>query len=320
MGRRHKDGGPDEQRPPPHRHLKPQAGATPPHPHPGRAYSFGGTSYFPHPLAYHGRGADDRDGNPDGSHQGGRPGSPSVSGASAKSPRNRAVLVKTNTRQSTSTDAELKISLAAKHLADQIDESKKFWITFQKKFEKEVTGVRYYVSDDIMQKIWQERIKYNSKYKSGEDEDNEQFCFQRVKLETCLDQVNEAGKTLIRSQPLNDHSAHDPRRLALEKIRGTGSLVLDLAARSATNSTACKDLLTEASNLKKLVDPRGLDAKALHRFDRRETKKSKSRKCDPGSENADEAPSEPASTGAQDASDVEVAAEADAKDDEPPWL
>ncbi|KAI1401433.1 hypothetical protein F4819DRAFT_458273 [Hypoxylon fuscum] len=233
-------------------------------------YSLNGTSYFPHPCGYHGRNADDHCGNSEGSRRTARSRpSPKLGVPKEKPPTPPAPI-----GPSINVNAELKVSLAAKHLASQVSESKTFWIAFQERFEKEIAGIKYYASDDILQQIWQKRVEHDNKYKNGENQDDEQFSIQRMKLEACLDQINEAARAFVQSRPLDNRFNHDPRHLALEKIRGTGSLVLNLAARSAVNSSACADLVTEASNLEKLVDPKSEDAKVLHRLDRRETKRS----------------------------------------------
>ncbi|KAI1454533.1 hypothetical protein F4805DRAFT_308725 [Annulohypoxylon moriforme] len=235
-------------------------------------YSLNGANYFPHPCSYRGKSSDGRYGNSDGSRLESRSKpSPKLEdegeGHSA-SPVSKASSFKSNA----SINAELKVSLAAKHLADQISESKKYWVTFHKKFEGEVAGIKYYVGDDILQRIWQKRIEYNSKYRNGESQDDEEFSIQRMKLETCLDQVDEAAKAFVRSRPPNGRSNHDPRHLALDKIHGAGALVLNLAVKSALNSASCVDLVTEASNLEKLVNPKSPDAHVLHQFDKRKAK------------------------------------------------
>ncbi|OTB05053.1 hypothetical protein M426DRAFT_320114 [Hypoxylon sp. CI-4A] len=281
MGKTNRDSSSGDSRPSDHQSVKSRTNATPatPHPHPrsqssqGTTYTMHGPSYFPHPFSLH---CHDKSAS-GGSHKGTRTVSSSGSGGSDEIPRTSPILGRPKGTANPSLNAELKIALAAKHLADQIGESKKFWITFHESFEQEVASVRYYIDDDILQQIWQKRIEYNSKYRSGENNDDEEFTVQRVKLETCLDQVNEASRAFARSRPLGDQAEHDPRRLALEKIRGVGVLVLDLAAKSARNNGACADLVVEASNLEKLVDARSPDAKVLHQFDRRQSRRSASK-------------------------------------------
>ncbi|KAI1209747.1 uncharacterized protein F4807DRAFT_88882 [Annulohypoxylon truncatum] len=281
MGKSNKDGHIREPRPIRHQQARPLPGGPPMYLQPQSplmaAYSLNGTNYFQHPCGHHSRSSDDRCGNPDGSHQGSRSKhSPKLERSGERhstSPASKA----SSSRSDASISAELRVSLAARHLADQISESKKYWVKFQKKYEEEVAGIKYYVGDDILQLIWQKRIEYNSEYKSGESQDDEEFSIQRIKLETCLDQVNEAAKAFIRSRPPNGHSDHDPRHLALDKIHDAGVLVLGLATKSASNSASCVNLVTEASNLEKLVDPKSPDAKVLHRFDKRKSKSATSR-------------------------------------------
>ncbi|KAI1801195.1 hypothetical protein F4811DRAFT_535544 [Daldinia bambusicola] len=175
---------------------------------------------------------------------------------------------------SANVNAELKVSLAARQLAFQINESKKFWIAFQDDFEAEVKAVKYYINNDVLQRIWQKRIEHNSKYKSDEDQDDEQFKIQKMKLETCLDQVKEAAEAYMQSHPLSSPSDHDPRQIALEKVRVAGDRILLLAEKSTLSNVACADLVTQALDLEKLVDSKSPDAKILHQFDKRETRKN----------------------------------------------
>ncbi|KAI1375436.1 hypothetical protein F4677DRAFT_422814 [Hypoxylon crocopeplum] len=276
MPRPNRDGDIGEARPARQRQARPPANeASPPYPQPPHAamYNLNGTSYFPHPCGYHGKSDEDCPGNSDGASRKAKPKSPPrPGGAKERHPTATARATPGNGTKA-SVNAELKVSLAAKQLASQISDSKKLWIAFQEKFEKEVTGIKHYISDDTLRQIWQKRIDYNRKYKDSESQSDEEFGIQRMKLETCLDQLSEAAKAFVRIQPLNGRTDHDPRHLALDKIRTAGTLVLGLAAKSALNSAACADLVREASNLEKLVDPRSPDARILHRFDRRETKK-----------------------------------------------
>ncbi|KAI0881449.1 uncharacterized protein GGS22DRAFT_181612 [Annulohypoxylon maeteangense] len=274
MGRSNKDRLIREPRTLRHQQARHLHGGPPMYPQPQSphvaTYSLNGANYFPHPCSYRGKSSDSRYGNSDGSGLGSRskPSSKLEGEGNSTSPVSKT----SNSRTNESIGAELKVSLAAKHLADQISESKKYWVKFQKNFEEEVAGIRYYVGDDILQQIWQKRIEYNSKYKNGETKDDEEFSIQRMKLETCLDQVDQAAKAFTRSRQTNDRSNHDPRHLALDKIHGVGALVLKLATKSALNSASCVDLVTEASNLEKLVNLKSPDAQVLHQFDKRKAK------------------------------------------------
>ncbi|KAI2468727.1 hypothetical protein F4781DRAFT_253585 [Annulohypoxylon bovei var. microspora] len=316
MGKSNKDGLIREPRPIRHQQARPPSGGTPmylPSQSPHMAtYSLNGTNYFPHPCGYHGKSFEDRYGNSDGSRQGTRSRSSPKLGSSGErqstSPVSRTS--GSGSRINASINAELKVSLAAKHLADQISESKKYWITFQKKFEGEVAQIKYYAGDDILQQVWQKRIEHNSKYKNGESQDDEEFSIQRMKLETCLDEVNEAAKAFVRSRPPDDRSDHDPRHLALDKIRGAGVLVLGLAAKSALNSASCVNLVTEASNLEKLVNSKSPDAQVLHRFDKRKTKASM-----PGDGNEGAIPIDPTPREVMELLNQEIMMEAENKDE-----
>ncbi|KAI0853330.1 hypothetical protein F5Y00DRAFT_224417 [Daldinia vernicosa] len=266
-----------------------------PHSSKSELYSPNGTTYFQHPCGYHGNDSDDHHGTPADDRPITRLKSSSRSGGKAlggSRPVTPAPAAPTAPKDETTTaiNAELKVSLATRQLAFQIKESKRFWIAFQDEFEAEVKAVKYYVNDDVLQRIWQKRTEHNSKYKNGENQDDEQFIIQKMKLETCMDQVKEAAKAFIQSHPLGGPSDHDPRHLALEKIQVTGDRVLLLAGKSTFSNIACADLVTQASDLEKLVDARSPDAKVLHRYDKRETMKIS---CEGEGEDTDPVTAEP---------------------------
>ncbi|KAI0106634.1 hypothetical protein F4814DRAFT_64548 [Daldinia grandis] len=238
------------------------------------SYSPNGTSYFQHPCGYHGNDSDDHHGKSTDDRPITRFKSSSRSGGKAPGGSRPVTPAPTVPKETTTAvNAELKVSLATRQLAYQIKESKRFWIAFQNEFEVEVKAVKYYVNDDVLQRIWQKKTEHNTKYKNGENQDDEQFTIQKMKLETCLDQVKEAAKGFIQSHPLGGPSDHDPRHLAIEKIQVTGDRVLLLAGKSMFSNIACADLVTQASDLEKLVEARSPDANILHRFDKRETMK-----------------------------------------------
>ncbi|KAI1384042.1 uncharacterized protein F4822DRAFT_433991 [Hypoxylon trugodes] len=169
---------------------------------------------------------------------------------------------------------ELKLSLSAKLLASQISESKKFWVAFQQKFEDEVTGIKYYASGHTLRQTWRERIEHYRQHRAGEDEDDEEeLSIQQMKLEACLDHINNAAEVYARSQPPHSHASHNPRYTALKKIRIIGDVVRGLVAQSSLDSAACADLVKEISNLEKLVDPKSSEAKVIHRVGRQNAKK-----------------------------------------------
>lgn len=168
-------------------------------------------------------------------------------------------------------DAQLKVSLAAKQLATQISESKGFWIMFREKFEEQVKEIKYYAGQDIIQQLWERKIQHDSKFRNHKSQKHQQFSFPLMGLEACVSQINDAADALtecLRKTP----SKHDSRQLALDKIRTAGELVLELAERSIKSSSACADLVMEACNLERLVDPKSPEARIIHQFDRRETK------------------------------------------------
>ncbi|KAI8628917.1 hypothetical protein F5Y19DRAFT_102129 [Xylariaceae sp. FL1651] len=168
--------------------------------------------------------------------------------------------------------AEMRVSLAAKQLAEQVRESTRFWRGFRNEYAKEVNSIKFYVDADVLQQIWRQKVKHN-KYKGGEKQDDQQFGIQSMKLKSCLSQVDEVTKLLAKAQSSDNSSGHDSRQHHLEKVRATGSLVIGLTKKSMSNEIVCKDLLGELSELEKLTDPSKSTARILHRFDGRKSQK-----------------------------------------------
>ncbi|KAI0594774.1 hypothetical protein F4775DRAFT_416605 [Biscogniauxia sp. FL1348] len=163
--------------------------------------------------------------------------------------------------------ADMKISLAAKQFAEQVKESNKFWANFRVNFENEVTSIRSYVDEHVLRQIWQKRIEHNDKSSKSKKQHNGKLCIQNVKLETCLNQIDEAINFLNMARSSHGQSTgHNPRYHHLEKIRAAGSLVVGLSKKSMSDEAACKDLLTELSDLERLLDPKSPVARSLHRF------------------------------------------------------
>lgn len=156
--------------------------------------------------------------------------------------------------------AETKVSLAANQLSDQVKESMRFWRKFQKEYLKEVSSIKPYVGVDILQQVWRKKVEFS--------EDDQQFVVQRVKLRSCLDQVDEAIQLLTESR-LSNNNDYDSRRHHLKKVRVTGNCVVDLVKSSETNEAACKDLLKELAELDKLIDLKSPTASMLHRLPNR---------------------------------------------------
>ncbi|KAI1082032.1 hypothetical protein F5B20DRAFT_534194 [Whalleya microplaca] len=170
-------------------------------------------------------------------------------------------------------NSEMRVSLAAKQLSNQLCESRNLWIAFREEYEKEVASIKTYVDDSILQQIWRKKIEYNSKYSSGDYQEDEQFTIQYMKLGSCLDQINEAANILASVQQSDYRSSSGSRNHHLKKIRIIGNAVAKLSSKTMTNGAACTELLAEMAELEKLVDPKNPAAKVLHRFDKRETKK-----------------------------------------------
>ncbi|KAI0014713.1 hypothetical protein F4780DRAFT_173372 [Xylariomycetidae sp. FL0641] len=162
--------------------------------------------------------------------------------------------------------AEMKLSLAAKQLAEQLKESQVFWQAFREDYEKEVQSVKPYADEAILERIWQKKVSHRGKRQGEEQAKFDQWTIQRMKVEACLGHVDEATKLLNATASSNDTAGHDPRRHHLENIQGTGSRVLGLAKKSMSGEAAYSDLMIEVLQLEKLVDPRSYAA-MLHRFD-----------------------------------------------------
>jgi hypothetical protein len=170
----------------------------------------------------------------------------------------------------TETDMDASVSLAAKQLKVQIDESIEVYRDFYRVYEKETSLIKYYVNDDVLQRTWQQKVQHNSKYKSGQDEEYKHLGTQRNLLSSCLAQVN-AAQQASTAQALKKVSHHDRRHVYLDKIRAAGERILRLAEMSMSSRKACADLCHELSDLQKLVDPENQESKILYRFDKRQT-------------------------------------------------
>ncbi|KAI0009423.1 hypothetical protein F4779DRAFT_370943 [Xylariaceae sp. FL0662B] len=218
-------------------------------------YCANAASFYQHPLA--------AGGSPYNGHE-----EPARASPAHHTPRTAGVGV------SMGVSSKMRVSLTAKQLANQLIESKNFWVTFQQKYEKEIASIKAYVDDDILQQIWQKKVEYNGKHNSGENQEDGQFNIQYMKLVSCLDQINEAATMLASTKPSDHRSDKGSQSRHLKKIHTNGSAVAELAAKSMTDSAACTDLLAEISELQKLVDPRNPTAKVLHPFDKRKPKKS----------------------------------------------
>ncbi|KAI3322707.1 hypothetical protein HD806DRAFT_111599 [Xylariaceae sp. AK1471] len=157
--------------------------------------------------------------------------------------------------------AEMKASLAANQLSEQVKESIMFWRGFQNEYSKEVNIIKLYVGVDVLQKIWRKKVEFK---------DDQQFAIQSMKLESCLNQFDEATQLLADTWSSDNSNDYDSRQHHLEKVRTTGNLVVGLSKTSETNEAACKDLLRELAELEKLIDPRSSAASTLHRFDKRQ--------------------------------------------------
>ncbi|KAH9906526.1 hypothetical protein F4778DRAFT_654543 [Xylariomycetidae sp. FL2044] len=161
-------------------------------------------------------------------------------------------------------DTEIKVSLAAKQLAAQLVESRNFWLSFHDEYEREVSAIKHYAGEEILEKIWQKKVEHKSLFKDHEDD---QFLIQRMKLETCLKHVGKATQLFMALRVAGVRAGHNSRRHHLEKIRAGSAIIIDLANKSMLDGKACTDLLTELSSLQLLVDPANPSARILHKFE-----------------------------------------------------
>ncbi|KAI1501168.1 hypothetical protein F5X99DRAFT_210447 [Biscogniauxia marginata] len=172
--------------------------------------------------------------------------------------------------------ADMKISLAVKQVAEQAQENKKFWVGFREEFEKEVGSIKPYIDEHTLQQIWRKKIEHSNERGSGDMQHGGRFNIQNIKLETCMSQIDEAMKFLaVAESSYGNSTNHNPRRHHLEKIRAAGSLVTGLAKKSMLDEAACKDFLTELSDLERLLDPKNLAAVSLNRFDKGEAREAR---------------------------------------------
>ncbi|KAI1735813.1 hypothetical protein F4680DRAFT_433951 [Xylaria scruposa] len=162
--------------------------------------------------------------------------------------------------------AETKVTLATHQLGDQIKESRRFWSKFWDEYLSEVNSIKLYVGVDILQQIWRKKVVSNDKYKRG-SKDHHHFDMQTMKLESCLNQLDEATQLLAEAWSSDYNLDYDSRQHHVAKVRAAGNLVVDLSKKAARNESACTDLLGELAELEKLIDPKGSAASMSHSYD-----------------------------------------------------
>ncbi|RYO98689.1 hypothetical protein DL764_007015 [Monosporascus ibericus] len=194
--------------------------------------------------------------------------------AMARGPLNVGATNRVPTSAFLDVDSDAHISLAAKQLKTQIDEFVKVYAEFYRVYEKEVTSIKLYVDDSVLQRAWSQKIEHNEKYNTGHNQEHKQLSTQRKMLAACLIQIDDATRSTV-TPSSDDLSRYDRRAIYLEKVRAAGDRVLRLAEMAMSSRAACEDLLTETSELRKLVDPKSKDAKLLYQFDKRESLNTK---------------------------------------------
>ncbi|KAI1334380.1 hypothetical protein F5Y15DRAFT_420909 [Xylariaceae sp. FL0016] len=115
--------------------------------------------------------------------------------------------------------AELKVSLAAKQLADQVSESGSIWRGLREKYELEVKYVKVYAGNDVLHQIWHKRVAYHSRSSSKGSEDVGQLSRQIIKLEVCVDQLGEAIKLILDFLISNSKSSYTSQQYEWGKHR-----------------------------------------------------------------------------------------------------
>ncbi|KAI0517207.1 hypothetical protein F5B22DRAFT_133879 [Xylaria bambusicola] len=132
-------------------------------------------------------------------------------------------------------------------------------------------SIRIYVGMGVLQQIWQQKVEYYRKYKRTDRQDDHQFEIQNMKLQSCLNQVEEVTQLLAGTQRPDHKSDHDSRQHHLARIRATGDSVVMLSGKSTINEAACVDLLEELAALERLVDPKRPTADMLHHLNKGST-------------------------------------------------
>ncbi|KAK5632718.1 hypothetical protein RRF57_008432 [Xylaria bambusicola] len=167
--------------------------------------------------------------------------------------------------------ADMKITLAVNQLSDQVKESMGFWRRFQDEYTREVDSIRFYIGVDVLQQIWQQKVEYYRKDKRVDEQEDHRFEIQSMKLESCLNQVDEATQLLAETQPPGYNRDYDSRQHHLAKMRATGASAINLSRKAVTKEAACIDLLEELAELEKLVDPKRATARVPSHFNKSST-------------------------------------------------
>ncbi|KAI0549584.1 hypothetical protein F4679DRAFT_545744 [Xylaria curta] len=169
--------------------------------------------------------------------------------------------------------AETKVTLATHQLGDQVKESKLLWGKFRAEYLSEVKSIKLYVGVDILQQIWRKKVASKHKYKCG-SKDHHHFDMQTMKLESCLNQLDEATQLLAEAWWSEYNLGYDSRQHHVAKVRAAGYLVVNLSKKAVRNESACTDLLGELAELEKLIDPKSSGASMLHSYDNRQSQNS----------------------------------------------
>ncbi|KAI1195459.1 hypothetical protein F5X97DRAFT_308027 [Nemania serpens] len=170
--------------------------------------------------------------------------------------------------------AEMKLSLAANQLSEQVQESMRLWGEFRDEYSTEVSSIKPYVGMSVLRQVWRQKIEFKSKHRRGDKHDDQQFSIQGIKLESCLNQVDEATRLLAQVRSSDHNASYDSRQRYLKKMRATGNLVIGLSKKSVVDEAACKDLLEELAELEKLIGSENSTAGKLHRTDGRQQRGS----------------------------------------------
>ncbi|KAI1182954.1 hypothetical protein F5B17DRAFT_418115 [Nemania serpens] len=170
--------------------------------------------------------------------------------------------------------AEMKVSLATNQLSEQVKESMRLWGEFREEYSTEVSSIKPYVGMSVLRQIWRQKVEFNNKHKRGVKHGDQQFPVQSIKLESCLNQVDEATQILAEVQSSSHSNDYDSRHRFLEKMRAAGSIVIGLSKKSVVDEAACKDLLEELAELEKLIGSKISTVRTSHRTDNRQSQSS----------------------------------------------
>ncbi|KAI0392767.1 hypothetical protein F5Y17DRAFT_435003 [Xylariaceae sp. FL0594] len=158
----------------------------------------------------------------------------------------------TSCPSTTGITADMRVSLATNQLKDQVKENISLCRELLDEYTNEVDLIKQYIGPDILENIWRSKIKFIDKRKDGQ-ENTPRFALQKFKLESCLGQVDDAMRMLLR-ECSSDRRSGKSRRYQWEKERASWKLLTNLSAMSTKSETACRALLNELVELQQRME------------------------------------------------------------------